>query len=295
MKSKANTTVTAFILLLFAMSVCGCQNVSVLCMPEEIIRIKQTGPEVDFTVPITVKKASETCSNVLVLDGKIQPDQVPFLWKNPEDNEWIRKNNNQYKAENIHEVLEYKIDISALEALEVAVKSSKGKAEGPYRVIIDPTPSFLRGRELGRKHQSDQLRTYRLLVELMRSYPSSSQTCESDREEFLRGFTTAYNEVNIRDTRGQRVADLLKKSLLFEDSIYRKLLEQGSMHEKGQLSNAEIAGVIRDYLNSPERELACKAGYIEGYVQAHPNPDKEVLYVDALWMYLAVRPPIVRP
>lgn len=151
--------------------------------------------------------------------------------------------------------------------------------------------AFLKGRELGRKHRNEQLRTYRLLIALVKSYPTSSPTHEADRSEFLRGFGEAYADANV-DTaeRAKRVEDLLRKSLPLEDSIYRRLLEQGGMHEKGQMSNTQIANIIQRYIDSPEREIACKAGYIEGYVQAHSSFDKEDLYVDALWMYIAVRP-----
>jgi len=168
------------------------------------------------------------------------------------------------------------------------------KVPGSSKVPIDPiepSPTFLKGRELGRKHRTEQLRTYRLLIALVKGYPTSSPTHEADRSEFLRGFGEAYADANV-DTaeRAKRVEDLLRKSLPLEDSIYRRLLEQGGMHEKGQMSNAQIANIIQRYIDSPEREIACKAGYIEGYVQAHSSLDKEDLYVDALWMYIAVRP-----
>lgn len=290
MKSKANTIVIAFILLPLALSICGCDTV--LCMPKGI-RVKQTGPELDFTVPVTAKKASEPCTDGLVIDRRILPGQVPFLWRIPGDDAWTERGNNKYADKNVHEKLECKINVSALNALGAIVKGRRGEAEGPYTVEIELPEPFLKGLELGRRHRSKQLKTYRLLIALIKSYPRSSMTHEDDRDEFLRGFGHAYSGASAdAGARAKRVEGLLKKSLPLEDSIYRKLLEQGGMHEKGALSNVQIANVIKGHIGSQEQELACKAGYIEGYIQAHSNPDKEGLYVDALWMYLAVRPPM---
>ena len=75
------------------------------------------------------------------------------------------------------------------------------------------SPPFLKGLELGRGHRIEQLRTYRLLIALVKSYPTSSPTCELDRNEFLRGFGAAYADATAR---ANRVKDLLKKSLLLE-------------------------------------------------------------------------------
>lgn len=186
-----------------------------------------------------------------------------------------------------------------LSALTLSVCGCRGPEEttspGPVQTTSGESKpeAFLNGLELGRKHRSEQLRTYRLLIALVTRYPTSSPTCEVDRNEFLRGFGDAYAGADAEaTTRAKRVEDLLRKSLPLEDSVYRRLLEQGRMHERGELSNEQIASTIKGYIDLPEREIACKAGYIEGYVQAHSSPDKEDLYVDALWMYLAVRPPM---
>jgi hypothetical protein len=114
--------------------------------------------------------------------------------------------------------------------------------------------------------------------------------CESDTNEFLRGLTAAYTEANADEAYGKKVEYLLRQSLL-ESSIYAEAREQGEGHIKGRVTNAEIASMIRRYLKPMERELACKAGYIEGYIRAHPRPDKESLYMDAEWMYLSLRLP----
>ncbi len=156
---------------------------------------------------------------------------------------------------------------------------------------LPPPEAYRQGLELGAKYQSEQLGTYRVLIALIRDYPKSSDSHESDRNEFFRGFRQAYAKANVAG-KSVEIEGILKLSLSHEASIYQQAFAQGGKHATGRgATNAQIAAMIRRYLYAPDRELAYKAGYIEGYVRAHSDPNEEKLYTDALWMYLSLRPP----
>lgn len=168
---------------------------------------------------------------------------------------------------------------------------------GPFQVVdisddeedSERTAQYLYGRELGLKHEKRQLRTYRLLIALFKEYPITSKSCEHDRDEFLKGFRAAYDEMNADVGLAREIEDLLRKTLSLEDSIYRDMMQRGGLYEKNKISHSEIAKLIHRNSRTPEYELACKAGFIEGYVRAHSNPDKKSLYQDALWVYITFK------
>jgi len=171
---------------------------------------------------------------------------------------------------------------------------SKGTGGGKTEVPPPPPPpteAYRQGLELGAKHQSEQVGTYRVLIALIRDYPKSSDSHGSDRTDFFKGFRQAYAKANVAD-KSAEVEGILKQSLSHEASIYQQAFAQGGKHVTDRrVTNAQIARMIRRYLYAPERELACKAGYIEGYVRAHSDANEGNLYTDALWMYLSLRPP----
>jgi len=159
----------------------------------------------------------------------------------------------------------------------------------PFRIKA-PRESYFQGREFADRHSSGELRTYRLVIVLVENYPASPETGELDRSEFFRGFGEAYADSKGGASSGKNVEALLKKTLKVS-GIYDEGREQGVKYIKGEVTNAEIANAIRRHLGSTERELAYKAGYIEGYVRTHSRPDKQSLYGDAEWMYLSLRLP----
>jgi len=286
MKSKANSIVLLSLILAFALSMAGCETT--LCVSGDFT-VQEPGAKARIKVkaPVTVKKGHQWCRYGLVVRGK--PKVVRTIWRKKGGNgKWTPADpKNEYITDNIGQVLEYMIDVNALEA---AVTERYGKDAEPYEVRIPPRYSFLTGLRLGRKHCIGQIKTYRLLIMLIKEYPRSSETCDLDRREFLRGMTKAYADANHAPSEAQSVENLLKKALLIAET-FDDAFRQGVRYIEGKATNDEIANTIRRYLRPPERELAYKAGYIEGYVQTHARTEKEGLYKDAEWMYLSLRLP----
>ena len=147
------------------------------------------------------------------------------------------------------------------------------------KIAVDPIEhrqAYEQGQKCGLKFRNDQLRAYRVVIELHSS---------SDRNKFLRGFKGAYTKAS--DTGlGEEWGEVLKESV--EGGIYEQAFEQGEKHVRGQVSNAQIQTFIRRTIGLARSfELGWKAGYIDGFIQGKSEPGS--FYEQAETMYRMCR------
>lgn len=285
MKSQIRVILATFAVLPLVLPIAGC-GFTTLCVPNDPL-LQASGARMRVTVPVTVKRGRQWCANGLVVRGK--PKTVRLMWREEgESEDWAASDSNgTYVADNVGQILRYMIDVNAL---ETPILKRFGKAEGPYEILLPETKAYLKGRELGSLHRSGQLRTYRLLIVLFELYSPPSETYDHDRDEFLRGFRTAYAEAKGDAELASRVVDVLKQSMSTASGRYREALAYGKRHVNNDVTDAEIERFIRLTINEPGCELGVKAGYIEGIVQGHPKPDQESSYENAELMYLSFVP-----
>ncbi|MHC4165760.1 MAG: hypothetical protein ACYSWQ_02255 [Planctomycetota bacterium] len=141
------------------------------------------------------------------------------------------------------------------------------------------------GYERGSEYRNRQTRVYRLVAAL-------NAMERSDRNEFLRGFKTAYRAAGDA-RRGEEYAKILKGAV--ESGTYGHSFAQGQGHVDGRVTDAQIQTMIRKSFGQNRGfALAWRAGYIEGFVDEMSKRDarygEEGLYDQAEKMYHALSP-----
>jgi len=297
MESRIRVALITVIIFTLALSMAGCVKPKIVCVPGDFT-LRERGAKVTVLVPVAVKKESEPCKNGVVVKGI--PKAIRLLWRtHGEGEEWkpLGATDNAKQVlefvidvNNVEQVLEYKIDVNALGV--PLQEPPRGEGPGPYTVTISPVPTepYVKGRELGSKHQSGQLRTYRLLIAFFDRYFPPSKTYEYDTVEFLRGFKTGHAEAGGDTDLAKRVEGVLGQSMSLAHGRYEQALDYGKRYVNNDVSDAEIERFIRVTFNEPGCELGVKAGYIEGMFQTHPGTNKESSYETAELMYFSLVP-----
>ena len=143
------------------------------------------------------------------------------------------------------------------------------------------------GYESAQRYQDGKIKSYRLVISL-------HTLSGPDRDEYLRGFKKAYDDVN--DSRlGQEYVDILTQTLAHGD--YQQAVEIGRKYVKGQAADGRIQELIgRSVGLSRAYSLGWKAGFVEGFTKEllaqRPESDEERVYLQAETKYNALRAPL---
>jgi hypothetical protein len=144
----------------------------------------------------------------------------------------------------------------------------------------------VRGYESAVEYRAGELPEYRLVIAL-------GSLSDRGREEFLRGFRTAYFDAN-DGPRGQRYAEVLKQAL--EGGHYEEAIVQGRKYVSGETTDSRVQGLISGSVGlSRGSDLGWKAGYIAGFAREMAKQRsglEENFYRQAETKYNALRSPL---
>jgi hypothetical protein len=172
----------------------------------------------------------------------------------------------------ISESTQYTLDPDA------KVVRSVGKGAGPYDVAVPiatiaPSP-LQEGRRLGRDHIVGTVPTYRLVIALR-----DTRLSTMDREVFLKGFLSAYQDAN-DVAEGRKYTDVLRDAVL--GSMFEQGRQDGVRHARNQISDSFVQMLITNAGGSGATALAWKAGYIDGFAGVLSSKNAAVAHDDAL-------------
>ena len=116
----------------------------------------------------------------------------------------------------------------------------------------------VQGYESALQYRDGELPAYRLVIAL-------NPLTEHGRNEFLRGFRTAYFDAN-DDPQGQLYSDILRQSL--DGGHYAEAVMQGQQYVSGQTTDARVQELISGSVGLTRgSDLGWKAGYIAGFAK----------------------------
>lgn len=172
----------------------------------------------------------------------------------------------------ISESTEYYVDPNA------PVVRSAGQGAGPYRVTVQSNAAMSSpsqdGRRLGREHVAGEVPTYRLVIALR-----DSRLSIADREAFLKGFLSAYQDANdVAD--GRRYTDVLRDAIV--GSTFDQGRQDGVRHADNQVNDSYVQAIIGRMGGSGATALAWKAGYIDGFAGELLDKKAAVDHEDAM-------------
>jgi hypothetical protein len=143
-----------------------------------------------------------------------------------------------------------------------------------------------RGYESATAYRAGELPEYRLVIAL-------GSLSDNGRNEFLRGFRTAYFDAD-DGPRGQEYSEILKQSL--EGGHYEEAVVQGKKYVSGETTDARVQELIGGSVGLTRGSgLGWKAGYITGFsreMARQRSGVEENFYRQAETKYNALRSPL---
>jgi hypothetical protein len=138
---------------------------------------------------------------------------------------------------------------------------AQGRGAGPYKVTVEtntglPAPSQ-EGLQYGREHMAGAVPTYRVVTILR-----DSQMSTADRDAFLKGFLSAYQDAN-NVAEGRKYTDVIREAVV--GSTFDQARQDGIRHARNQINDSYVQSLISNTGGSGAAALAWKAGYIDGF------------------------------